>query len=75
MNQALRSGQSHQVLLLSVLQSYTSVIIPTSVCSQPNLVSCLITLSFSLLLGEHQTAVGPMTMIMRADYESQKCLI
>ena len=58
---------SHQVLLLSVLQSYTSVIIPTSVCSQPHPVSCLISLSFSLLLGEHQTAVGPMTMIMRAE--------
>ena len=58
---------SHQVLLLSVLQSYTSVIIPTSVCSQPNLVSFLITLCFSVLLGEHRTAVGPMTMIMRAE--------
>ena len=58
---------SHQVLLLSVLQSYTSVIIPTSVYSQPRLVSFLATLSFSLLLGEHRTAVGPMTMIMRAE--------
>ena len=58
---------SHQVLLLSVLQTYTSAIIPTSVCSQPHLVPFLITLSFSLLLGEHQTAVGSMTMIMRAE--------
>ena len=58
---------SHQVLLLSVLQSYTSAIIPTSVYSQAHLVSFLITLSFSLLLGEHWTAVGPMTMIMRAE--------
>ena len=58
---------SHQVSLLSVLQTYTSATIPTSVCSQPHLVSFLITLSFSLLLGEHQTAVGPMTMIMRAE--------
>ena len=46
---------SHQVLLLSVLQSYTSVIIPPPVYSQTHLVSFLITLSFSLLLGEHQT--------------------
>ena len=58
---------SHQVLLLSVLQSYTSAIIPTSVYSQAHLVSFLITLSFSLLFGEHWTAVGPMTMIMRAE--------
>ena len=58
---------SHQVLLLSVLQSYTSVIIPTSVCSQTHLVSFLIPLSLSLFLGEHRTAVGPMTMIMRAE--------
>ena len=64
---------SHQVLLLSVLQSYTSVIIPTSVCSQPHLVSFLISLSFSLLLGEHQTAVGSVTMIMRAEGHVNKC--
>ena len=57
----------HQVLLLSVLQSYTPVIIPTSVYSQTHLVSFPISLSFSLLLGEHQTAVGSMTMIMRAE--------
>ena len=58
---------SHQVLLLSFLQAYTSVIIPTSLCTQPHLVSFLISISFSLLLGELQTAVGPMTMIMRAE--------
>ena len=67
-NQRSRQSRCHTKSYFSLSFSlFLLSLFPTSYCSQPHLVYPLVPLSFCLLLGEHQTAVGPVIKIMRAE--------